>query len=85
MPAAKNVRISADAHADLKKMDDEAGVTLREQMDRLIRRSKRERFFGKLRAQYKCMGTEERASYRAELRALEGPLSDGLDDEEEGW
>jgi hypothetical protein len=23
--------------------------------------------------------------YRAELRALEGPLSDGLDDEEEGW
>jgi hypothetical protein len=57
---------------------------LREQMDRLIRRSKRERFFGKLRVQYERMGMEERASYRAELRALEGSLSDGLD-KEDGW
>lgn len=81
MPAAKTVRISKSAHADLKQMADEDGLSLRKEMDRIIERQKRDRFFDKLNAQFEQMTGKERESYDEETRSLEGTLGDGLEDE----
>lgn len=81
MPAVKTVKLSKEAHASLKKMAEADGLTLTEEINRLIEEKRRERMFAEADKAYAALREDDevREEYEEEVSELEGTLADGLD------
>ena len=84
MPAVKTVKLSAEAHASLKELAEAEGVTLTEEIGRIIEEKRRQRMFEEAERAYEELHEDEAAwsEYRKEVEELEGTIADGLEEYE---
>lgn len=84
MPAVKTVKLSAEAHASLKELAEAEGVTLMEEIGRIIEEKRRQRMFDEAEKAYEELREDEAAwnDYRDEVEEIEGTIGDGLEEYE---
>lgn len=83
MPATakKTVKLDKEAHASLKKMAEEDGLTLTEELSTLVEEKRRQRMFDQADEAYAQLREDEEAwaDYQEEVEELEGAQADGLE------
>lgn len=85
MPATKDttsVRITRATHGKLQEMAEADGVSLTDELDRIIEEQRRRRLFDEADRAYTALQEDEeaRAEARQERQELEGSLADRLED-----
>ena len=85
MPATKTVKMKPRAHAALKEMAAEDGLSITEEVSRLVEEKRRERFLRAANRDYALLREDEDAwqELKEEREELEDTLSDGLVDPDE--
>ena len=80
MAATKTVKMRPQAHAALKEMADEDGLSLAEKVSRLVEEKRRERFLKGANRDYAALREDEEAwqEVQQEREELEGTHADGL-------
>ena len=83
MKGTTTVRISGAAHQKLRELAEEDGVSLTEELDRIVEAQRRRRFIERANRAYAALKSDEKnwAAYQKEMSELEGTLMDGLEDE----
>lgn len=84
MPTAKDttgVRIRREAHEKLQGMAEADGVSLTDELDRLIEEQRRQRLFDQADRAYGALQEDEKAwdELQHEREEIEGTLADGLE------
>ena len=77
------MRISGPAHQKLRALAEEDGVSLTEELDRIVEAQRRRRFIERANRAYAALKSDEEkwAAHQKEISELEGTLMDGLEDE----
>jgi len=80
MPATKTVKMNSSAHAALKEMAAEDGLSITEKVSRLVEEKRRERFLKGANCDYAALREDEDAwqEVQREREEREGTLADGL-------
>jgi hypothetical protein len=80
MPATKTVKMNSSAHAALKEMVAEDGLSITEKVSRLVEEKRRERFLKGANRDYAALREDEDAwqEVQREREEREGTLADGL-------
>jgi hypothetical protein len=80
MPATKTVKMNSSAHAALKEMAAEDGLSITEKVSRLVEEKRRERFLKGANRDYAALREDEDAwqEVQREREEREGTLADGL-------
>ncbi len=80
--ASETVRIKPDTHSKLKELASKAGESMPETLDKAIDAYYRQQFLEDVNRAYAALRADPKAwaEELAERRAIEGTLSDGLED-----
>ena len=85
MPATKTVKMKPEAHAALKEMAADDGLSITEEVSRLVEEKRRERFLKAANRDYAALREDEAAweEVQQEREEIEGTLADGLEEHDE--